>query len=169
MYGMSMPVPKSWEDFQVYWGLHVPRGAGEHLAARAVLDLVDHARNTFHCNGFRIGCGSSSSRLPSRSGGVADRRAVRRTGARTHGLPWSSATSGCTGCSAVPVSRQPGVQSSCPGAPDASRARAWLGPRRGRSPRTHRWCTRLHATCRPSPSAARASTTHRRWDSARRA
>ena len=61
MYGMSMrPVPKTWEEFQVYWD-HMCRNVLENnYAAREVLDLTDAAQTSVRCNGFRTGCGGCS-------------------------------------------------------------------------------------------------------------
>jgi uncharacterized protein (DUF2236 family) len=54
MYGMSMrPVPKSWEDFQVYWDRMCSEVLENNFAAREVLNLLSHS-------GFRIDCGSCS-------------------------------------------------------------------------------------------------------------
>ena len=60
MYGMSMrPVPKTWEDFQVYWD-HMCRNVLENnKAARDVLDLDDY-QTAVRCDGCPTGCGADA-------------------------------------------------------------------------------------------------------------
>jgi uncharacterized protein (DUF2236 family) len=48
MYGMSMrPVPKTWEDFQVYWDQMCREVLENNFAARAVLDLTELPKPPF--------------------------------------------------------------------------------------------------------------------------
>ena len=147
------PVPKSWEDFRVLLGPHVPRGAGEHLGGTGRAGPVDHAETPFAMDsGLAVGPAAQDCRAVR---GVADRRAVRRTGARTHGLlmvrrderlHWLFGRAVNLAFKFVP--RRAKMH---------PRARAGTAPRA--AARTTAGAIRPHATCRPSPSAARASTT----------
>ena len=132
MYGMSMrPVPQTWEDFQAYWD-HMCRNVLENnYAARAVLDLTEVPKPPF------------LPWLPDRLWKLQrkllgpvyvwlDRRAVRPTGARTHGLhvvvPRRMA--------AAPVlqRRASGLLSAAEANPNASAGTRRLGPGHGQDP-----------------------------------
>ena len=87
MYGMSMrPVPKSWEEFQVYWD-HMCRNVLEsNEATRAVLDLADLPETSVRA----MDSGSAVGRTAQTDGSVfrlADGRSVRPAGAGADGLP----------------------------------------------------------------------------------
>ena len=86
MYGMSMrPVPKTWEDFQVYWDHMCSEVLENNFAAREVLNLTELPKPPFAqwIPDRAVGAAAQAAVAVLRLG---DRRALRPAGARADGL-----------------------------------------------------------------------------------
>ena len=55
------PVPKTWEEFQVYWDHMCTKVLENNYAAREVLDLSDLPKHP-SASGCRTGCGALNRR-----------------------------------------------------------------------------------------------------------
>ena len=178
MYGMSMrPVPKTWEDFQVYWD-HMCRNVLENnWAAREVLDLSTMPKHP----SLAVDSGPAVAAASEGHGtvlGLRHRRPLRPAGARADGLHLVAPP----GVAAPPVRRHRSTWSSscCPSACGCTRGHAPAGtarpagfpsdaplvhtPARNLPPVGHRdngmhYCPNVEAPCSRSTPRRRNSAT----------
>jgi uncharacterized protein (DUF2236 family) len=149
MYGMSMrPVPKSWEDFQVYWDHMCSEVLENNFAAREVLNLTELPKPPFaQWIPDRLwACAAQTAGAVLRLG---DGWSVRPVGAQADGL--QLVTSRRVAAPPLRRRRPPGLRRRAVALPQASTSPGRLRP--GQRPDSGRYP--VGADTGPQPAAAR--------------